>query len=408
MVQMIRRSLRALSRVLAAMAIVAWAPSPASAQWAEFDESAFEAFSVPLTRASFDRYAALLSLDEDQTELGKALLDGFVEGHRAAVNDIKKIMRDAQEKAREGDFSAYTDMGSSMQGIQGRIETLEKSFFADLKALLTPEQQEKWPRVERMRLREQGLRFGFVSGAGVDVIRLVEGLKIDASSSELREALDRYELDVDRVLQDMKRLEREMQGDQAAGGMPDMEKIGQSMRRMMELGRDIRDVNRTAVRQIEPLLPEEKRAELTKEFQRRAYPRVYRESHADKCLKALAGFSDLTSEQKTRLDDVRAVHARDAAAANERWVTAIDERDNRQDGSFMEISMEIAAEMGQIPGDPDSPVGQARKSRRQVDDATLEKINGILTEDQKKRLPEKSPEPTGIEAMFGPDALGGG
>ncbi|MBL9001187.1 MAG: hypothetical protein JNK25_08625 [Phycisphaerae bacterium] len=394
---------KTIGRLLACIGVSVWllAVHPSQAQFGMGMGGMDSMMQDTITKRGLDAYAKLLGLDKEQKETAMTLLEGNQTATRAAMKEFQSKMEALAEKARDEGFGVYQkDMPAISREMATKFEGLEKGFFDDLKSILTPDQVEKWPSVERYRRREQAMRFGFVSGAAVDLIAVVErtGTR-PAGNTEFDETLERYELDVDRMLQNFERQAKDAQKDVLEGGaMFDMQKIQGMMKSMYEGAKEVRDTNRVYARQLAGLMPEEGRAKFEAEVQRRSFPRVYRPSHTTKSLDAALKFADLTPEQKESVSALRESYQRDLAPINTRWARATEEKEDKSGGSMMVMMEGFMGGAG-----PDDPVKQARDARKDLDDKALAKLSDILTPAQKSRLPEKKSAPMNPMADFMPD-----
>jgi hypothetical protein len=383
-----------LKTVLVAVAVVALWCQPARAQFG-MGGGDMSQWMAPVTKKAVESYAAMLGLDKDQKEAALALQDGYRSSFKQLSTDMQKAFKDLQEKAQDsGDFVAMgKEMGKLGTDFQGKMEKLEKGFLEDVKALLSDQQKEKWPRVERARRRDTGLRFGFVSGQNVDLVKMLQavGAKTDAPP-ELAEQVDRYELDTDKNLQAFEKWGKEQQAKQQKmmedGGMPDFGKIQDMMKELADMAKAQRDTNRTYAKSIGALLPPETQAKFELEIKKRSFPRVYREAYAAKAIGEAEKFNDLDADQKTAIADLKAGYARDVNAANKKWAAAIEDREEKNGGT---LGAMMSGFMG--GGNQDDEVGQARNARKEIDDRAKDKLLAVLKEDQKKRLPEDKPDP---------------
>lgn len=355
-----------------------------------------------ITRRGFDAYARLLGLDNDQKEVALMLLEGNQTATRAAGKEYQAKMEALGEKAREsGDFTVFQkEMPALGKEMTERFEGLEKSFFDDLQMTLTADQATRWPKVERYRRREKAMRFAMVSGSAVDLIAVVERTKCEPTgNAEFAETLDRYELEVDRMLQQFEKAGKEAQKDALEGGqMFDMQKIQAMMKKLYESAKEVRDVNRTYARRLAPMMSEESRAKFEAEVDRRSFPRVYKPSHTAKLLDASLGFGDVTGVQRESVVALKERYTRQLAAVNERWAKAAEEKEEKAGGTIMVM---MQSYMG--GGDGEDPVKAAREARKELDEATKDKLESILTADQRSRLPEKAVEKANPMADFMPE-----
>lgn len=341
-------------------------------------------------RASVQKYSVLLRMDKLQEDMALTLHEGYVEAHRATMKEMQAAIREITERARDDmDFSALRqEMPRRMRTYSERLRTQQAAFLDDVKALLTEDQRQHWPRVERMRRRETGLRMGMVSGAGVDLVE-VAGAALDGAprSDELTVVLDRYELEIDRALEALEETGRQMQeGTAQAAERMDFAAIRDMTRKLEEDSRQIRDINREYARIMTPLLPAEIRETFVNEVKRRSFPQVYRTPHVARCLEAANGFADLSREQREALGSIRQAYEREAAAANQAWARAIEEQEETQGGRFSGM---FAMMTGEGPEAGTGGVSEARLARRELDRTTLEKLLVVLDDAQESRLPKR-------------------
>jgi hypothetical protein len=71
---------------------------------------------------------------------------------------------------------------------------------------------------------------------------------------------------------------------------------------------------------------------------------------------------------------------------NERWAKAIEDAEEKSGGT---VGLMMQGMMGS--GDGESPLGQARKARRDLDKSAEETLKGILKSEQFAKLPPKPP-----------------
>lgn len=353
----------------------------------------------PITKRSLGFYAKVLKFDDAQHEAARALLDGYTTEVGKVWSEFSKkqqaAMREAQE---EGDWKT---MGKSMAEageVAGqRQKELEKTFFDDLKSLCTPEQAVGWDRVERARRREQFTQIGLVSGAGVDLVRVLDATKTAPKDApEFDAAVERYELDMDQRLGEVRRSFEDMESKQKEMNQNfDMSKLAETMEKVKEMmssaavsAKAVRDLNREYTRKLSEMMGEADRAKFLKDVNLRSFPRVYREPHVVKMLAAAADMSDLSAEQRAQIKEVRESYERDAAPLNEAWVKAIQDQEEQNGGT---LGIMATSWMGEQPGAAE--VKAARKARRDLDDAAAERLKAVLNDAQRSRLPEKVEEP---------------
>jgi Spy/CpxP family protein refolding chaperone len=357
-------------------------------------------------KSALERYAKVLHLDEAQRQAAAALHDAYAEGNRAASKDMAAKMKDLEPQLKDGDMDAIENKIPAVMEEHGkRIGELEQTFLDDLKALLTPQQADSdWPRLERLRRREQWLRTGVLSGSNVDLTTVVDSLRLpDPDRAKLTDTLDQYEVDMDRVLQDVARA---AEADQAArpapaarrggagGGAPgarimtfDAESMRKHMDKQREQSTKVKDVNQRYARLIAAALPEEFRAKLDEQYKVASFKSIYRDTSAAKKLAAAEKFDDLTPAQRDRLQSMADNYRRQARAANDRWAAAQEQAEAAGKYAGGGIGMVFNMHEGGAGDQPDD-LKDARKARRELDKQFDSDLASVLTDAQKDRLPK--------------------
>jgi hypothetical protein len=356
-----------------------------------------------VSRKSVERWAGIVGMSDDQREAALALLEGY----RAEYDAAQKEMNDAMAEARRA-FEESQDpavFGEKMpQARRKFVETsrrAERVLMADLRSLLTAEQEEDWARVERMRRREIGGRMTTVSGDAVDLVEIVEGLKLaETERADVAETLEAYEQELDRAIQARLRA-MDAAPDLEPGRPINMEQLQARMAESREIGLRLKEINHRSARKLESMLPEEKRAEFGRAVKLASFPRVYRPTHASRVLEAAAKLSDLDAPQLEQVEALRAQYEREITAANEALAAAIekDEADPKRGGSMGGPGGGMVMRFG----DENEDLASARRAKRELDERTRKKLSSILRPEQEERLPK--PEPEG--EMFVPAGGGG-
>ncbi len=327
-----------------------------------------------------DRMEKVLKMTPDQATAARALHEGYNDQAR----QIQEKMRETMEKIRQEfqdtqDPSVWDGMQKQMEESRDARKKLDEGFMGDLKALLNPDQTEKWPSVERGVRRDQGLRRGFISGERVDLIQLIDRSEMpEEELAKIKAAMEEYEVEIDReiVKRDEGMLTRmkEMAEIRASG---DMEKMQDVIEKGREASVRVRDVNRKYARQIGDLLAEEQKASFELAFRKESFPDVYRETQSQRALGASEKFADLTEDQKASIATLKGNFEKELTGLNTELTAAIEEG---------EMTFNIAQGFG---GRDRGPAGDLRRERRDLDTSTLEALKKILTPEQIERLPKR-------------------
>lgn len=373
----------------------------------------------PVSSGELNRYADLLNLTDAQREAARSLLEGMQAEFQTAAEKMREEMQALRDEAQEdGDFTAFREkMPEIMSRMSDSRTRLEKGFFDDLKSTLTDDQTAKWPALERMRRRDQGLPRGRLAGESMDLARIVSDLKLPADAKQsVAPLLEQYESDLDRELIERNKASEKFPifGPGGPAGAErriraDDEEFRRTMQEIREASKRIRDVNQRYARQILGALPPEFASSFENRVKRESFPQVFKESYAQRALRAAGEFRDLTPEQKKTLADLAEQHEREAQAINARWSAAILESEANDTSAMLSLpgGAVIAMRDGEQAEGRKDPVAEQREARKKLDDRTVESLKSALNEDQKSRLPEKRKGRDGGDQMSDAGAEGG-
>lgn len=360
-----------------------------------------------ISSRSLDRSTKPLKLSADQKEAVKALHEGYVAAFRDASKArreaIDKLIHDNDDEDDRGNF--MKKMPEIQQKHAEQTKKLDQTFFSDIKALLSPEQETQWPKVERARRREVGLRSGgIVGGDSVDLTSVIDDLRLaDTDLAPAAESIEQYEADLDRQLVEKESTKSDFKFEP---GKPfDMEAMQAGMTKIREQAIKVRDVNERHARTLEGHLPESKRTEFASAVRKASFPRIYRPSRTDKDIDAALKFEDLTSDQRKQVETLRDQHKRDAVPANDAWATAQRAADEKGDGGGQMIGpggavMRMKFSMGDDEEEK-GPLADARKARKELDKKSRDRLKEILTEAQRDKLPKADAMEEGPMAVPG-------
>lgn len=420
-----RRSARPISLAFArAILIVAGACAPllpvatGTAQAQEifqFGPEGAGAQPAAFSRDDVARYGAMLGFDEAQREAALALYDGMIAEQQEAAAKLRESIANSTREAREGNATFRLD-GDFATRIRDQIQARqarEDSFVADLRALATDAQAERWAGVERAIRRDRSLPRGRLAGERVDLVKIAAELSPPGAtaSPDVASILARYEAEIDRAIVERDKRAAEMRG--VARG----DENAQALREKANEAREaLRDVNRKYARQIAAALPEQEAAKFTQAVAERSYPQIYGPSHASKSLDAALKMDDLTAEQRQTIEALRDGYARDARRANEQWAKAQEAWEQTPMGaiaSMLPADAGSALRLAGPDGVVDDPTQAVRDARVALDGGAIEKLRAVLTDAQRERLPKPAERrrgglsPRGFEAG-GPGELPGG
>ena len=353
-------------------------------------------YDASITSDDLKHWGDRLKLSGEQRQTADALFEAYQTQFAADAKVSREKVESLREEARQAqDMSIMQEIMTERQGFQKKREALEKSFFDDMKAILDEQQAAEWPRIERDRRREQTLGQGIIAGERVDVVKLVDDLKLPAEQlSAVQPLLDQYKDELDRELVARNeayetfqtKMREMMQGGRMAEMFapgatvdPEMEKLVVKGR---EAGNRVRDVNRKFVRQIEPMLPEAQRSAFSAEVKRESYPMIYRPAYGTRVLDAADKISAIDDSQRAALQGIRESYTRDLAALQTQMEKATEDEQAK-------FTLQQARDRGPFGMGREGPLADLEKQRRDLDDATSEKVKALLTPEQAEQLPPR-------------------
>lgn len=341
-----------------------------------------------ISTQAVDRFSTLLRFKPSQREAAASLHEGYVNSSRAALRSHRSAVSrvlESQPPDRERSRAVKDQLASLWTAHRTELEGLDAAFMADLSALSTPAQMAAWPAVERARRREQLLR-GIISGESIDLLALVESLKLPAAdTAALAAPLSAYELDLDRLLVDKARVLKEEDPFRETGGMSSSDAMARTTRARV-IGLSIRDLNDNVVRVLAMTLPSKRAEELRSAYLRAAFPTVFEARYGAILLElALKSIPNLADEPRAAIAAAQTRYKRDVDAANAALITAIRDAETAQRSVTMPTGeTSVAVHVGA----PDTNfVMLARNARAKLDAGVMTFLEKTLTPEQFESLP---------------------
>lgn len=348
-------------------------------------------FSPTLSKSDLDVFVRVLKLKETETQAMHELYEGYAETIRRESGRVKEICYDAMDESEMFvDPSKLDPATKVMEDWRKQAEVLKRSFVDDLKTLLTKEQEQRWPIVER-ELRRMKLMGGRLTGEGLDVVRIVNSLKVTLPPSA-ESLLETYSQELDRLLvqrekfieENSERFEGLIKSDpQAAEAMfKDATRI--------RIG--IRDLNLRTAAAIAAELPKDAAAKLSEQAGKEQNSRLDIKSRAQALLGEAQKIEGLSPKQMVDLDDLADWYK----ARVEPWNKQLAEAIRHDEETDMPESLLRA--LGKLPREDspsnsqwqlpkDHPLVKLRQERFELDKELRRKLRGILTQEQMDLLP---------------------
>jgi len=343
----------------------------------------------PLRVRDVERAAELVGMTEDQRAAAKTLLEGYEQQLRSMREEQQAQREEAMEAMRDsGDTSGFQAMRDAQAKQREKQSQLETQLLGDMKALLKPEQAEKWAGVEASIRRDQRLRRGLMSGERLNVRDIVHDMKLEGDAASAAEGiLQQYDVEIDRQLVARDQLMDQPMPDFRGFQDPDaMEAMQKRMTERREASVKVRDVNKRFAAQVEGVLPDGQREAFKARVQEGTYPEVFRRTSGGEAIAKAMAMPHLSPEQMEQVVKIEEEYKAKLGSWQPKAVKAWDE---------METQMTPDRMMGGGARDAMRPLGDLRGERRELDRTTLDALKKVLTDDQAKELPELEREEGG-------------
>jgi hypothetical protein len=234
------------------------------------------------------------------------------------------------------------------------------------------------------------MRRGLLAAERADIAEIISEIELpEQVKTDLQPVITQYEIDIERQLAERDRLmesagmdqmfRMRMEGDNAG-----LEKFLAERR---DASMKVREINKRVARQVQDTLPETAKATFAQRFKEASYPDVYRRTQGVRALEAAWAMSDLTDEQKLKIDDIRTTFNSAADKANQNLQT---QRDRMEEA----LTPAKLAEQGMRALD-DEEMRTAMRARRELDQGVLAQLKDLLTPEQYEKLPKPDADEEG-------------
>lgn len=336
-----------------------------------------------------------LGLDELQRPILEMLLDDYRMSFEAGMADMREQMKNLQGVSK--DASPEEVLKRVMAPIDDwakKKAQLRDEFTENVKAQLSDQQKELWPKLERALRREKKLAPGEIQGESVDLLLVIRELQLTPQVLDsMSETLNDYESKLDAALEAREakmasskpKIQDAMQSQDMAAGLA----VTEAIMALRVALRDVQDASRDQIREaLAKNAGDSQAAEFEKIALERAYPKVYR---ADPILplfeKALAT-TGITSEQKGRLDSLRATYENEVPGVNKELADAYRREEPKEPRRRNEaVAARIAGEQKNRKLPEPEALANARKAREDFYDRYRKAIMEILNPDQQAEMP---------------------
>jgi hypothetical protein len=323
-------------------------------------------------------------------------------GHVAAVSQRKNAISDeVQEGFEEAQALGDTDAAKIDPGKRDNwtkeAKQLKDAFFEDLKSLLTKEQADRWPLVERELRRFKSLPSGRFAGEKLDVIAIVDESYPHAwKNPAISDALVAYAASLDSLLKARDAyLSEEKKTEFDSLCKTDKPQAERLWRDAVAARAAVRDLNLRTADQIAAMLASNEGEQLRRQVLCDSYSKLCSQSRSESFIRAASKLNTLSAEQRATINDiVNAYEVRSnalireiAAATREREVGIKPMQLEPSSGSKVATTAEGETitfySSEDLKPTNDDPLVPLTKRRHELDRDTRRSIERVLTPEQR-------------------------
>ncbi len=395
-------------------------------------------FGPRITKKELTRLKTDLKADETQA----ILFDAAYEGYREAVQAAAAPMQNQQPMTMNlGDGGTFDQeamhqqmevMRAASTAHQKARDSLQDEFLNSVHQLLDDHQQPLWGSYQKgLRRRTTLKQQAALTGEGVDLVELTNELEITTERlAPAANVLNQYATELDDALttrnESIAKMNTYFQNiDPMANHDGPDDKVKQLMKRTTRQRLSVVGVNQRFVTQIAASLDREAADAFQAAFNETCFPRILRDTRADRYITKLNADEELTSLQHDAIDRVAHDYKQNLVPLNQRLIelewqknadqrAAINRAPDAAEGdqrSAMAISIGGGSSVMSMPQtNPETRerIGKTQDQKNDLVNKTIDALFAALSPEEQKRLPK--PKPTvrftggNLAQMFGENA----
>ena len=321
----IRMRLHRLAVFAAAGLAAVFAASTSSAQMTNFQDL-FRPDFEPKDRAIMEKW---LQFDDGQKDEVSTMIEIYREDLSRGIEQLREQWIEKRGELENANADNVLKMiFGPIEDWSRKKEQMRQQFIDDLRTIvLTPHQQEVWPRVERELNRMKYLTTrGELSGESVDLFTLLRS-DMGMSDDEIGSlpVLVEYEVAMDEAVKARNRAlldsDRQAMGAIQSRGEESGE-FRAAVERLIGTRVAVRDINEMYATKVAEILPPRKAAEFTEAFREKAYPRVFRTTRVERLFKAAMEHPAVPSEKQPEVVSLYRKFQEEMKQLNENLIAA--------------------------------------------------------------------------------------
>ncbi len=346
-------------------------------------------------------------LEEKALELAEKIRERISESEAAGLDPLAGDISPADRiEERRRHFREISEKAKAFVRTKTR---LREEFVTQVLAQLSGEQIERWPTLDRTLTRHKKLPQGRLDGERTDLLKVIEKLGLDEIEQEaISQQLYDYEVSLHNALvaRDAYLNDASEAVDKAlASGNPD--KALSVVDRGTAFRVAVRTVNEQFTDTIAGRLSAPNDARLPQMVRRASYPRVYRQTRAQRAFDAARALGGLDEETLTGIDELQEAYAEGLEMINERLRRTIHKHQPLQPRRPIEHTKEMMSGNAAVFNPDDDPIRSAFRKRSEFDERFMKQLYAMFTLEQAATLPklpsQTRREPIIVRRWAGPD-----
>jgi len=327
-------------------------------------------------------------LDSAQKLGGEQEMKELKEGLNTELESVRNEMQQQRtEQWQSPERQATFEQLSLLVQDQLRLKRqMREEFEGDLVAILTDEQRELWPPLQRQLIRDRLLPRGRLSGETTDVMGLVNQQEFeDDVLVLLLPVLQEWDESVtaaltardEHMIENQSAMMSAMSTMDTTSGMDVIKTQGR-------LAESVRDINGNAIENIVLLLPDVKSKKFGVTARERGYPRIFRPTRTDRAFQAALELEGLEADILQAISELYESLNIETDYAKQRILEATLRWEAQEQ---IERMNRFAQRMsGATSERAESPIRGAEDDLRKIEENYLDQLRMLLTDEQIEAL----------------------
>jgi Spy/CpxP family protein refolding chaperone len=361
--------------------------TPASAQ---FGEAA--GISDAMVQDYYSRdirlFAEQLSLDDAQRSVIESLYMDYEQEFNDGLARMRKRLEDMREQFQAGDVDQVLRLVfKPIEEWSVEKRAMGDVFMENVKIVLTPEQQEMWPKFQRFLYREKNLSKGRLSGESLNLFLVVNDMALNPLEMQgVQPTLDEYDITLDAALRARQNAMISSQSDMFRSFAEQNASISLGiLERQVQLAVAVRDVNDKYIESLAQVMPSEKSATFRQKALERAYPRVYRATPVQAIFTAAKELPGLDATTLEAIVNLEAGFLSELVATNGQLASTMRDWEPKENRLRAEA---FARRMTNAQPEPiEDPLRAAFQARDEMQRRYVRLLQALLTPEQFGQVP---------------------